>query len=68
MKVFNPEKYNMKICSRCNGQGYIQLPNRKCCPECGGFAYIKKEEKEDKPTLSSAGNQDFPLPPGKGME
>ena len=67
-KPFNPEKYNMKICPYCSGEGYIQQPNRQCCQKCGGFGYIKKEGEEDKPTASRAGNQGSLLPPGKVTE
>jgi len=47
-KIFDPEKYGMVICPRCNSQGYIQTPERQCCPNCGGSGFIKKESGEDK--------------------
>ena len=42
-KNFDPEKYGMVACPRCNGNGYIRSPKRQCCPTCGGFGFIIKE-------------------------
>jgi DnaJ-class molecular chaperone len=42
-KTFEPENYSMVICSRCNGHGYIQNPERQCCPKCGVFGFVKKD-------------------------
>ncbi len=46
-KIFQPEKYGMVTCARCNGQGYIQAPDRQSCPKCGGFGFVKKETQKD---------------------
>jgi RecJ-like exonuclease len=47
-KIFNPEKYGMVICLRCDSRGHIQKPKCQCCPKCGGFGFVKKEAKENK--------------------
>jgi uncharacterized OB-fold protein len=52
-KIFDPEKYGMVICPRCNSQGYIQTPERQCCPNCGGSGFIKKESEEDKDNFNN---------------
>ncbi len=46
-KIFDPQKYGMVICPRCNGQGYIQASKRQCCPRCGGFGFIIKRTDKD---------------------
>jgi len=53
-KIFQPEKYGMIICSNCDGNGYIQNPERQPCPKCGGFGFVKKEtEKDAKTSINS---------------
>jgi len=46
-KTFEPKKYGMSICSSCNGDGYIENPERQCCPKCGGFGLVKREPEEN---------------------
>ena len=49
-KIFQPNKYGMVICPRCNGQRYIQVAKRQCCPNCGGFGYVRDEKEKDADT------------------
>ena len=43
-KTFDPEKYQMTICSVCDGYGLIRSSDDvKVCENCGGFAFIKKD-------------------------
>jgi len=53
-KIFQPEKYGMIICSNCNGDGYIQNPERQPCPKCGGFGFVKKETEKDANTSTDS--------------
>ena len=45
-RVFDPERYGMRICPECKGQGSLLQDSEslKVCPKCGGFGLIKKEE------------------------
>jgi hypothetical protein len=54
-KTWNPEKYGMVICPRCNSNGFVQIPKRQPCPSCGGFGFIKKEKDQDRPEVEAAG-------------
>ena len=47
-KTINPEKYNMVLCSICNGKGKLPKNPRgfDVCKECGGFGFIKKDNKK----------------------
>ncbi len=44
---FNPEKYGMIFCPKCNGSGkfFTNVNGANVCKICGGFGLIKKEEK-----------------------
>ena len=45
-KTFDPEKYQMRIFSVCDGYGLIRSSDDvKVCENCGGFGFIKKDEK-----------------------
>ncbi len=45
-KTFDPKKYDMVICSSCEGNGYIQGKKRQPCPKCGGFGYVTERQAE----------------------
>jgi len=47
---FDPEKYGMFLCIRCDGNGKLlgDSENVEVCPNCGGFGFIKKEEDPDR--------------------
>ena len=50
-KAFEPKKYGMRMCPSCNGDGYIENPERQRCPKCEGFGYVKtKPEANVKPS------------------
>ncbi|HUL30877.1 MAG TPA: hypothetical protein VLZ03_10545 [Thermodesulfobacteriota bacterium] len=46
---FDPEKYGMRFCIECDGNGKLLIDSRdvEVCPKCGGFGYIKKEKLGD---------------------
>jgi hypothetical protein len=49
-KTFDPEKYGMLVCVRCDGSGKLlnDSGDIEISPRCGGFGFIKKEEDPDK--------------------
>jgi DnaJ-class molecular chaperone len=53
-EIFQPERYGMVICPSCNGQGYIQTPERQCCLKCGGFGFVRKETEKDANTSTNS--------------
>ena len=47
-KTFDPEKYQMILCTRCYGHGFIEYPEgRSVCSKCGGFGLIKIEDDSE---------------------
>ena len=42
--TFDPEKYGMLFCFKCNGNGKLLNDSEdiEVCPKCGGFGFIKK--------------------------
>jgi hypothetical protein len=47
---FDPEKYGMLFCLKCDGNGKLLSDSEdiEICPKCGGFGFIKKEKDPDK--------------------
>ncbi len=45
-RIFQPERYGMVRCPKCNAKGYVLNPKRETCPQCGGFGFAKKEKEK----------------------
>ena len=40
---FNPEKYNKKVCTHCNGYGSSLKEKEERCTRCGGTGLVDKD-------------------------
>ncbi len=47
---FDPKRYGMLFCLKCNGSGKLlnDSDHPEICSKCGGFGFIKKKKESDR--------------------